>query len=307
MSDKTKIEWTDATWTPLRARHRDTGKLGWHCQKVSAGCENCYAERFNRRLGTGGDYRVKDRDRLELFLDERMLTQPLRWKKPRQVFVCSTTDLFADFVPDEMIDQVFAVMSLASQHTYQVLTKRAERMQQYLSNPDLEDRLTELWQGDDPDKQTWNVMLPLKNCWLGVSVEDQKTADERIPWLLKTPAVVRWISYEPALGSVDLRRYLGPEYTSCQQPDFQTSHVIKAVRNSRTIYPQKRYLCVLAAASIEGSDWITDMLITILMILLAVLGIAAILESQRRFKALQKEEREKRERDSVIRKRYDGK
>src|SRR5579863_1317613 len=114
MADHSKIEWTDATWNPLRARDA-TGKIGWHCEKVSEACHFCYAEGFNKRLGTGLEYKPGHRDALEIFLDEKMLTTPLRWKKPRMIFVCSMTDLFADFVTDEMIDRVFAVMALAPQ------------------------------------------------------------------------------------------------------------------------------------------------------------------------------------------------
>src|SRR5712671_7902670 len=129
MGDKSAIEWTDATWTPIRARnHRGTG---WHCEHVSDGCRNCYAEGFNRRLGTGLDFKPGYRLYNEIFLDEKMLTLPLRWKKPRMIFVCSMTDLFADFVRDEWIDRMFAVMALCPQHRFQVLTKRAKRMREY--------------------------------------------------------------------------------------------------------------------------------------------------------------------------------
>ncbi|MEK9751770.1 MAG: DUF5131 family protein [Rhodospirillaceae bacterium] len=110
MGDRSRIEWTDASWTPIRARNRATGKVGWHCEHVSEGCRNCYAERWNRPYGTGLPYKPGHRADVELFLDEQLLTQPLRWRRPRRVFVCSMTDLFADFVPDEWIDRVFAVM-----------------------------------------------------------------------------------------------------------------------------------------------------------------------------------------------------
>ncbi|HYI27586.1 MAG TPA: phage Gp37/Gp68 family protein [Bradyrhizobium sp.] len=204
MSDRTSIEWADATWNPIRARYLEiqndgSGKerIGWHCSHVSEGCRHCYAERLNTRLGTGRDYKpgVLFRDdrvmyangKVKLYLDEKMLTQPLRWKRPRAIFVGSMTDLFADFVPDEWIDQIFAVMALAPQHRFMVLTKRPERMREYL---------LETWQ-------------PLPNVWLGTSVEDQATADARIPKLLATPAAKRFLSAEPLLGPVDLR-YLQP-------------------------------------------------------------------------------------------------
>ncbi len=135
-------------------------------------------------------------------LAEDKLVEPLRWKTPRRIFVNSMSDLFHENLTDEQIHPIFAVMSLTPQHTYQILTKRPERMYRYLSSS-----LTPLGVGD------WRVKLDLKNernvthypfnhIWLGVSVENQKTADERIPWLLQTPAVVRFISYEPALGPI---------------------------------------------------------------------------------------------------------
>ena len=153
MSDGTKIEWTDATWTPIRARafvlqSDGSGKerIGWHCEHASDGCKNCYAEGMNLRLGTGFDYKPghlkhttrhgDPRGDVTIFLDEKMLQVPLRWKKPRKIFVCSMTDLFADFVTDEMIDKVFAVMALCPQHTFQVLTKRSSRMRRYIESID---------------------------------------------------------------------------------------------------------------------------------------------------------------------------
>jgi protein gp37 len=134
---------------------------------------------------------------------------PLRWRKPRRVFVNSMSDLFHEELSDDSIDRVFAVMALAPQHQFQILTKRPQRMLTYLANPDLTDRLTEIWQEGHRDRATWTLMLPLENVWLGVSVEDQATADERIPLLLQTPAAVRFVSAEPLLGPVDLSGRLG--------------------------------------------------------------------------------------------------
>jgi protein gp37 len=133
MSISSKIEWTDASWTPIRARNLKTGKLGWHCEHATSGCINCYAEGMNKRLGTGLPFKPGHRKDIEIFLDEKMLLAPLHWKRPRMIFVCSMTDLFADFVKDEWIDKIFAVMALCPQHTFQVLTKRAERMKEYCS------------------------------------------------------------------------------------------------------------------------------------------------------------------------------
>jgi protein gp37 len=177
MSDKTSIEWTDATWNPV------TG-----CTKVSPGCDNCYAETFSERFrGTPGHYFEGGFD-LQLRPDK--LDQPLRWKKPRRIFVNSMSDLFHKDVPDEYILGVFGVMAEARQHTFQLLTKRHARMQSLLSR----------WAREVP----W-LANPLPNVWLGVSTEDQKWADIRIPALLETPAAVRFISAEPLLGPINLQ------------------------------------------------------------------------------------------------------
>ena len=205
MSDNTSIEWTDATWNPIRARRRDgqpnRAGGGWACQRVSPGCVHCYAAGINKRLGTGLDYDARGIADSDIYLDERILAAPLRWKSPRRVFVCSMTDLFGEWVPDEVIDRVFAVMALSPQHTYQLLTKRPERMREYLAN---EDRMYVLRSGIEewcPEDLRW----PLPNVWLGVSAEDQERADQRIPELLATPAAVRFLSCEPLLGPVNLR------------------------------------------------------------------------------------------------------
>ena len=214
MADRSAIEWTDATWTPIRARTR-SGKIGWHCEHVSEACRNCYAEGINRRLGTGLTFKPGHlaRGDISLFLDEAMLNWPLRWRKPRMVFVCSMTDLFADFVRDKWIDRIFAVMALCPQHTFQVLTKRPKRMREYLTQIDREPQRETVWRmASAMPLHPWppfkEIRFPLANVWLGVSVEDQATADARIPNLLATPAAVRFISYEPALGPVDFSRWL---------------------------------------------------------------------------------------------------
>jgi len=186
---RTNIEWTDNSWNPIRARNVNTGKVGWHCQKVSPGCENCYAAAMNRRLGTGEPYTPRALVGGDhLFLDEKMLTEPLRWRKPRKVFVCSMTDLFADFVPDEWLSRVWETMRKAGGHTFQILTKRSKRMRAWVRS------------GDE--------ILP--NVWLGVSAEDQQRLDERVPELLATPAAVRFVSAEPLLAPLDVSGYLWP-------------------------------------------------------------------------------------------------
>jgi protein gp37 len=279
MSDGTKIEWTEATWNPI------TG-----CSVTSPGCTNCYAMKLAgtrlrdhpSRAGLTADSRAGPVWTGETRFNEEWLDQPLRWKRPRMIFVCAHGDLFHESVPDDWIDRVFAVMALCPQHTFQVLTKRSARMREYLSNVwgnhDAEiarttkavnyvfsvaghrgswgrcgstsTSITTIGRGTGareyamlrrtPDggverfywrdgEETWTRCAdafaarvptwgahegefgwglkewPLPNVWLGVSVEDQQRADERIPDLLATPARRRWLSCEPLLGPVDLK------------------------------------------------------------------------------------------------------
>jgi protein gp37 len=212
MSDGTSIEWTDATWNPIRTRNGE--QSGWGCQRVSPGCEHCYAETINKRLGTGLRYDAKGQAAATFYLDEKALVKPLSWRKPRRIFVCSMTDLFGEWVPDEWIDRMFAVMAFAipEEHSYQVLTKRAERMRRYLTDPQTFHRVIAHVRRMDREVGGCSVprgelamSWPLRNVWLGVSVEDQQRADERIPELLATPAAVRFLSCEPLLGPLDLK------------------------------------------------------------------------------------------------------
>lgn len=176
---------------------------------MSAGCAFCYIERTppfrieGRRFVNGATGVRLHPDRLDI---------PLRWKKPRRIFVNSLSDLFHENVPDEFIDQVFAVMAQAEQHTFQILTKRPERMLPYMLRPS--SRVPDIRQAGfglfgrrfmEGVARAW----PLPNVWLGVSVENQRMADERIPLLLDTPAAVRFLSVEPLLEEVDLRRIRG--------------------------------------------------------------------------------------------------
>lgn len=243
MASQSSIEWTDATWNPVRARvieiqNDGSGKerIGWHCEHVSEGCRNCYAEAINRRLGTGRDFKPGELYRpqhegyrngeVKLFLDEKLLTDPLRWKRPRSVFLSSMTDVFADFVSDDMLDRMFAVMALCPHHFFRVLTKRPERMRDYVNHAHTAARVTQQMFAvmrqrgtpitpathpklyDQDSFATPPVSWPLPNVGLGVSVEDQATADERIPHLLATPAAMRIVSAEPLLGAVDLGAFL---------------------------------------------------------------------------------------------------
>jgi protein gp37 len=194
MSEHSSIEWTDATWNPV------TG-----CTKVSPGCDHCYAETFaNRFRGVPGHHFENGFD---VTLRPERLDQPLKWRKPRRVFVNSMSDVFHDQVPDEYVARVFAVMAATPDHTYQVLTKRHGRMRSLLSSPDfievVQVAFDELAEEHDIDliPGPW----PLANVWLGVSAEDQRWADLRIPALLETPAAARFVSAEPLLGAMNLR------------------------------------------------------------------------------------------------------
>lgn len=200
----TKIEWATDTWNPI------TG-----CTKISEACQNCYAERMSKRLAGRCGYPEGEPFRVTLHPDK--LDQPMRWKKPRMIFVCSMGDLFHEDVPFEYISQVFDVMcswrwpnkeaewsgdaSLLEDpgHTFMVLTKRPERIPEWLSWLGL------YWPGDSPV----NINLEAeghfgKHIWFGVTAENQARADERIPMLLQIPAAKRFVSVEPMLGPVDL-------------------------------------------------------------------------------------------------------
>ena len=227
MGDQSSIEWTDATWNPSRARNRVTHKVGWICVHVSAGCENCYSEDMNAWRGNGEPFTPSGLRDVDVFLDETMLMVPLRWRTPRKVFVCSMTDLFGEWVPDDWIDRIFAVMALTctrssdgtGRHTFQVLTKRPQRMLDYMRAAEgrvwrAQEELAYRLDDESPPKDLPFVpdrfwRWPLEGVWLGVSVENQATADERIPLLLQTPAAVRFLSVEPLLGPMDLTPWLG--------------------------------------------------------------------------------------------------
>lgn len=212
MSDGSKIEWTDATWNVV---------IG--CDKVSPGCDHCYAIRTAHRFqehpnpavavayaGTeaAGDWTGR------VNLVESRLDLPLRWKRPRRIFVNAQSDLFHKDVPDEFIARVWAVMAMADQHTFQILTKRHGRMRSLLNDREfyrlVRDQLAAAGWAEVDAYGT--DIFPLRNAWLGVSVEDQKRADLRIPALLDTPAAVRWISAEPLLGPVDIINGLGDSW-----------------------------------------------------------------------------------------------
>lgn len=179
-NSSTKIEWTNATWSPV------TG-----CSKVSEGCKHCYAEREWARLSANPKTVYHGRKFTDVMFHPERLDQPLRWKKPRMIFVNSMSDLGHESIPLDFTDRVFGYMNMCRRHTFQILTKRPKRLREVVLHALDEEGLS---------------VFP--NVWLGVSVEDQETADERIPLLLETPAAVRFVSYEPALGPVDLSRWV---------------------------------------------------------------------------------------------------
>ena len=219
MADRSPIEWLrgpdgrqGATWNPI---------VG--CSVVSPGCTNCYAMRLAgtrmkshpSRVGLTRDSKAGPVWTGEVRFMEPWLTQPLRWSKPRMIFVCAHADLFHEAVPDEWIDRVFAVMALCPQHTFQVLTKRPARMHAMMKavcRPGLPERVTGVLSRmardgvvtqTDAMRAICRRVIALPNVWLGVSVEDQRRADERIGILGSTPAALRWVSAEPLLGRID--------------------------------------------------------------------------------------------------------
>lgn len=170
-----KIEWTEKTWNPV------TG-----CTKISSGCKNCYAEAQANWLQGIGNERYKDGFKVTLQPDK--LEDPVKWKKPCMIFVNSMSDLFHESIPFDYIDKVFMTMYSCHHHTFQVLTKRAERMYEYIERS--------LGTRDNRHKLSRHI-------WLGVSVENQEAAKERIPWLLRTNACIKFLSCEPLLGEID--------------------------------------------------------------------------------------------------------
>lgn len=205
MADSSSIEWTDSTWNPT------TG-----CDKVSPGCDHCYAMTLAPRLkAMGSAHYQRDGNPTTsgpgfgVSMHADALSKPLEWKRPRRIFVNSMSDLFHAEVSDEFIAQVFAVMATASHHTFQLLTKRHGRMRSLLRNVDFQDAMVDaaVARGHH-DLIRW----PLPNVWLGVSVENQQWADIRIPALQDTPAAVRFLSCEPLLGPVDIINGLGDSW-----------------------------------------------------------------------------------------------
>lgn len=214
MGDRSLIEWTDSTWNPI------TG-----CSVISPGCTNCYAMKLAggrlrhhpTRAGLTRETRGGPVWTGSVRFNDSMLDLPLRWTRPRKIFVCAHGDLFHESVPYEWIDRVFAVISLCPQHVFQVLTKRPDRLRDYVLNHYSRHKIgvqaaklsgNKHPDGHDCDPVVCNHPTPFPNLWLGVSAENQETADDRIWQLLAVPdtfAAVRWVSIEPLLGAINLR------------------------------------------------------------------------------------------------------
>lgn len=233
----TGIEWTEQTWNPI------TG-----CDKVSDGCTNCYALTLAKRLKGMGSAKYQTDGNpgtsgpgFGLAMHDDALTIPLRWRKPRRIFVNSMSDLFHEKVSDEFIALVFAIMAMTPWHTYQVLTKRHGRLKSLLNKP----TFPQLVENRVRKRNVYakGPAWPLPNVWLGVSVENQQWADIRVPALLDTPAAVHWISAEPLLGSVDIERWLHDE--SC----------IWMSRSTCTCAPKGRRLDWVVTGGESGRDW----------------------------------------------------
>ncbi|MES2004314.1 MAG: phage Gp37/Gp68 family protein [Bacteroidota bacterium] len=215
---KSKIEWTGETWNPL---------IG--CDKISAGCKNCYAittawirqhnpkmqEKFAGTVEKGANGQLNWTGKLNMSM--AALDIPLNNKKPTVYFVNSMSDLFHEAVPFDFIDKIFCIMAITQHHTYQVLTKRAYRMVEYFKSGAVSRIYSELERiapaGQEMAASAMFHLIKyqyLPNVWIGVSAEDQKTADDRVPKLLDVPAAVRFLSCEPLLGDINLSKYLLP-------------------------------------------------------------------------------------------------
>lgn len=282
---KTKIEWArnadgsqGQTWNPLRAKVIDgtsnvskAGHFGTGCTMVSPGCLNCYAGTINRRF-YGNDYSYQTKP-TEFYLDERILEAPLRTRKPTTFFVCSMCDLFHENVPNELIAEIFGVMAMCEQHTFQVLTKRQERMKLWF------DWIASQWPQLFMDHQIpedypidANVVLqfvshlptrsllevckdvapqdwPLPNVWTGVSAENQETADLRIPILLQIPAAIRWVSLEPLLGPIFLGKCGAVEI---YRPGYKTGEPVNLVTDPN--FPQIKARGLIDWAVVGGES-----------------------------------------------------
>jgi len=187
--NKTTIEWCDYTWNPVRARRigQPGRRSGTFCTRISPGCTHCYASTINKRFGTGLEYTVPNLELHEFFLDDRILAEPVNLKKPSRIFVGDMFDLFHEQIPVGFIAEVLRVAMKTPRHTFQFLTKRAERMRVIVNNA----------------QAHWGVEFG-QHMWFGVSVENQPRAEERITQLLRTRYAVGFLSVEPQLENINL-------------------------------------------------------------------------------------------------------
>lgn len=207
MAEKSSIEWTDATWSPI------TG-----CSIVSPGCRRCYAMKLaGTRLRNHPSRSGLTRDTAsgpvwtgEVRFNEGWLLQPLSWRRPRRIFVCAHSDLFHPDVPEEWIDKIFAAMALAPQHTFQILTKRPDRMRHYQMQETAPGRqfahIGRMAHRTQDCKAAFDLLgKPFPHVWCGTSIERQPEAELRMPDLCATPAAVRFVSVEPLLAEITMR------------------------------------------------------------------------------------------------------
>lgn len=196
MVQKTKIEWVAQfkedgsiiagyTTNPIYAVDIVTNKRGWFCIKCSAGCLHCYSETINKMWGNGLEYSQRNLSKIKWVLNEKELDSIRNLKSPSVLFPCDMTDLFLEAIPDEMIGRFFDVMEECPQHIFKLLTKRTERMRQFVSN-------------------RYKGGAAPSHIWFGTSVENQKAVDERVPILLNINASILFLSCEPLLEEINL-------------------------------------------------------------------------------------------------------
>lgn len=208
---ETPIQWCDHSINPFRARNLKTGRIGHFCAKLSAGCKNCYSSKLQSPHLSGLQFVAENRSKVELFLEDKALQEVARRRKPTKYFWCDMTDMFWEEYPDEWIDRCVGVMAWIAHHIHMVLTKRSKRLMEYsqglaaLTRQQRGVRMARAKGFIVPDDSPGGMDWPLPNVWFMVSCEDQPTADERIGHLLRTPAAIRGVSYEPALGPVHFK------------------------------------------------------------------------------------------------------
>lgn len=280
MGDNSKIEWTDATWNPLRAEVIDgpnKGRIGTHCEKVSEACRLCYAETHNGRMlpggGTGLPYTRSSRDKVRMCLNLGILAQPLSWRRPRMIFPLSLSDIFGEFVPIECTAAILGVAAMSVQHTFQFLTKRPERMAEIVKQldpdkvmhaaaltgfpmppPVVRRRAAEEASkvGYDPDEVVW----PPRNIWWGTSIENQRWLTARASHLCQTPGAVRFVSYEPALGPLNNLHYWLNHHDVDEHGQPQCVRCGAKTNKAYRGYPISCWRCSGPIKMRPGVDWV---------------------------------------------------